>query len=1050
LNGKKLNSIKTYSKNGNTLSILKEEDFYYSFFNSGQSYGTNLEFERLRLDSVKEVSGSYPIAPYVFNYNVLQDYQHAQASGKHSYNVDHWGFFNGNSGNTQFTPAFQGVVILNSLGTWVNYTGANREVDSTSTSEFALTQVTYPTGGSTVFSYEPNYYDIGQSSTAGVPDFQEIPLVDTSVSITALIKGTATGIIDLSQIVGGSLNTTLSVTFRNPAAYRNTNGKIYFRFASTYTDVSSSNLDCSGNSICTLSQYPFTVSPGVYTWTAYIDPSVGSDFEGIYVMISWEESKTQHYKTTMAMAGGLRIKTITDYSSPGIVAKQRRYDYTHLANNYGWGTMPYSNGVLMSSPTYLHYEPVVVSGSVCNYLNRTSTSNTSVTSVARGTIVGYSSVTEYEVNSLTGTDIGKTVYNYYNSPDTVINYNGFRLPGVLNTANNLDGNLVSSIIYTHSYGTYNPIKETDNFYHTANRTAYWNNKNFYTGQFGPLGGCPVGYPGVNAEFISNFYQSQKSEKVLLDSTATVTYSQVPSFPPVIAGQRLYYDNPVHNQPTRSVTTDSKGDRHINFIRYPQDYLAQGYTQTGNTIMDSMLNKNMVAEMIESRDSLYHAGFSSGSVKGAMYSAYKLITSGSIVKDKEYQLAVSAPVTDFQGMSFSGNTVSQDSRYRLMASLDSYDNTGNITQYTATDQLPVSFVWDYNTTYPVAMVKKAVVSNIAYTSFEADSKGSWTFTGAATKDTSSPTGNYCYNVGQASGTITRTGLASGTAYKVSYWTKNGAAYSSITGNTSGYPKQGKTISGWTYFEHRVTGVTSATISGSGYIDEVRLYPDTAQMTTYTYDPLIGITSQCDLNNRITYYVYDGTRLTYIRDQDKNIVKKYCYKYNGQPQACDLITYNSAAQSQAYVRDNCTGGYIGGTYTYTVPYGTYTSIISQADANTQAANDVAANGQHFADSLGTCSAPPMINLTYTNTTTYAGYIKLTNTVTGTIYNFTLYGNTSSSTVAGQIQQGTYNVYMYSGGPGPYTYRIYSFTQYHVSSLTASNVSLSACCASASITN
>jgi YD repeat-containing protein len=73
-------------------------------------------------------------------------------------------------------------------------------------------------------------------------------------------------------------------------------------------------------------------------------------------------------------------------------------------------------------------------------------------------------------------------------------------------------------------------------------------------------------------------------------------------------------------------------------------------------------------------------------------------------------------------------------------------------------------------------------------------------------------------------------------------------------------------------------TTLTISGTGVIDEVRLYPAAAQMTTYTYSPLTGMTTQCDAGNRVTYYFYDALgRLMYVEDQDGNIIKTYQYHY-----------------------------------------------------------------------------------------------------------------------------------------------------------------------------
>lgn len=66
-----------------------------------------------------------------------------------------------------------------------------------------------------------------------------------------------------------------------------------------------------------------------------------------------------------------------------------------------------------------------------------------------------------------------------------------------------------------------------------------------------------------------------------------------------------------------------------------------------------------------------------------------------------------------------------------------------------------------------------------------------------------------------------------------------------------------------------------------IDEVRLYPADAQMTTYTYAPLVGLTTSADANCITTYYDYDSFgRLKHLKDQKRNIVKTYDYHYKGQ--------------------------------------------------------------------------------------------------------------------------------------------------------------------------
>lgn len=57
---------------------------------------------------------------------------------------------------------------------------------------------------------------------------------------------------------------------------------------------------------------------------------------------------------------------------------------------------------------------------------------------------------------------------------------------------------------------------------------------------------------------------------------------------------------------------------------------------------------------------------------------------------------------------------------------------------------------------------------------------------------------------------------------------------------------------------------------------------AMVTTYTYQPMVGVTSTTDAKGLTTYYEYDGfNRLNIVRDKDGNIVKAICYNYKGEP-------------------------------------------------------------------------------------------------------------------------------------------------------------------------
>jgi len=76
-----------------------------------------------------------------------------------------------------------------------------------------------------------------------------------------------------------------------------------------------------------------------------------------------------------------------------------------------------------------------------------------------------------------------------------------------------------------------------------------------------------------------------------------------------------------------------------------------------------------------------------------------------------------------------------------------------------------------------------------------------------------------------------------------------------------------------------GNAAATINGGGtWFDDVRIHPAGAQMTTYTHQPGVGVTSTSDANNRPTQYEYDGlNRLGVVRDSEGNILKQLEYHY-----------------------------------------------------------------------------------------------------------------------------------------------------------------------------
>ncbi len=337
--------------------------------------------------------------------------------------------------------------------------------------------------------------------------------------------------------------------------------------------------------------------------------------------------------------------------------------------------------------------------------------------------------------------------------------------------------------------------------------------------------------------------------------------QIESAGQILSRAFIEYDTATGNE--RSIKTiNSKGDTLITIKRYKSDF---GIYPSSTNLWNYAISNLFPALPIEV---LSYKKPSGGNA--LLIDAQLFFYEENNIKEV-YKLEITQPSSTFVPSYNDANNFYFDSRYKLQQKVNQFTNYYNPSTV-ETNQEKASYIYGNNFNVITAHITNADISDVAFSSFEFNEKGSWVYTGTITNNSSAPTGKKCYQL--STGNIQRTGLTSGRTYIVSYWSNSGT----YTVSSSISTKQGRTVNGWTNYEHEITGSTSVTISGSGYIDEVRLFPQGSLMTTFTYQPLVGITSQSDANNKTIYYEYDTfLRLKAIKDQENNILKTFEYKY-----------------------------------------------------------------------------------------------------------------------------------------------------------------------------
>jgi len=321
-------------------------------------------------------------------------------------------------------------------------------------------------------------------------------------------------------------------------------------------------------------------------------------------------------------------------------------------------------------------------------------------------------------------------------------------------------------------------------------------------------------PGGSFQFIKGL----STISAFVQKVSDVTIN---SFPQTVTNTVNYTYDPSYYALRTQTQSNSDNKTTVTNFKYPFDY--------STSVYQSMVTSNILTPVIEQTSLTDGTQISH---KTTNYSTFN----GNLYKPATLTQQTTANGETFVATAFTG-----------------YTTNGNIKDILEKNAVKSAYIWGYNLQYPIVACKNASSNDIYYDGFEEGDGNS--------ANGEAKTGHYSFLVGSSAYTKNLTGLDPGN-YICSYWYYQGGAWLLQTTSV--------TVPGG--------GSYTITVPANTKLDDLRFYPADAQMTTYTYDPLVGITSITDAKGDVTSYEYDSfQRLVNIKDKDGNIVKHIDYHY-----------------------------------------------------------------------------------------------------------------------------------------------------------------------------
>jgi hypothetical protein len=795
---------------------IKKYVFKYGLFKNG----------RLKLNSVQEFdANNKAIPPYEFHY---YDTGFPNLNSK---SIDHWGFFNGRSNETLVPYKYLEEIPSNPMF----FPGADKRstTDVSKLKSCVISSIQYPSGGVTTFDFEINDYQ----------NLSGDDMWDLAPDGATVYSDPGNQYQNSSKEIVLTKPTAVTIRWEylkvDPNAPDRDN--IEFNFASIeqggHSVMSFSNWNCPMADDPTCGKKSFStqvvLTSGTYTIRAWY-------IEGFRTQLSltWND----RIKLTKRVGGGLRVSSIKNYEN-GKLVKARKFLYSFQGQTTGRLIPPLAYDYQYQLEDYPWGPGGGCDAYIGTYLARTSNNIYASGLCSTSAIVGYDLVTEIIGENGEG---GKIEHTYYNYPQGIPPY-----PFLPLFTNPLNGKLKQSDIYD-SKGT--RLKKVEYDFTTKETSGLPSVKLYHE----------TGNTEGETAYLISHYMDYSFWTVPTKETETEYSNGIGR----ATKKEIYYNSPVHKEMTSLKLTTSEGKIYTSKYKYPGDFS----NPASSSFVKGMQAKNIITPIEEI--TLLKTNNVNKLVKGT-FTEYKLHHNKFYSPSVLYEVNLDQPSDDTVQVEITNHTIVKNSHYKAELIIDSLDNRGNILAYHKPNNISEGYLWDYDSSLPIMRYSNASLAEVAFTSFEADGKGNWQYTGSTNSQSELAFGSRYYNL--TSGAIGKQNLIRNKTYTISYWSDNGEY--SISNTTLNKVDMLQSLNDWVLYKHTVTvSETSVSISGTGGIDELRLYPIESSIITFNYDPHIGIKSVADQNGIMQSFEYDSfNRLKLIRDESNGIFKRYSYFY-----------------------------------------------------------------------------------------------------------------------------------------------------------------------------